>query len=346
MNFLHSSPRVHALLPNLFPRALAHELVDQSCIDRAFRCSRRELGLPTDVRIERKDARSARATRPDNGSKWRRTVLAAGWMHRQWHSLSLLSVSRRRLALLSFPLTDWTPPPPPRPPPSVWQPLFASPTIEGTEACTAFNRLLWPTLLSLSLSPPRFPYIRDIRFRGGKVSFEKISKIMEEILKLVFLVFVINYTFDGRALCFLCALDSHGSKRFLVSLCNTFSRRKRGKEKKEDGLKFFKKIRGNCSEKVKSGLVTFYFNDDPASSLPPLFSSSSKASPLLSLSFRWEKVRDETSGKRKTHSSIRSVLVLGTEKSGCFVLRVSTCSSARAPFSVFIISNKPKAQNL
>lgn len=127
---------------------------------------------------------------------------------------------------------------------------------------------------------------------------------MEEILKLVFLVFVINYTFDGRALCFLCALDSRGSKRFLVSLCNTFSRRKRGKEKKEDGLKFFKKIRGNCSEKVKSGLVTFYFSDDPASSLPPLFSSSSKASPLLSLSFRWEKVRDETSGKRKTHSSI------------------------------------------
>lgn len=169
---------------------------------------------------------------------------------------------------------------------------------------------------------------------------------MEEILKLVFLVFVINYTFDGRALCFLCALDSRGSKRFLVSLCNTFSRRKRGKEKKEDDLKFFKKIRGNCSEKVKSGLVTFYFNDNPASSLPPLFSSSSKASPLLSLSFRWEKVRDETSGKRKTHSSIRSVLVLGTEKSGCFVLRVSTCSSARAPFSVFIISNKPKAQNL
>lgn len=141
---------------------------------------------------------------------------------------------------------------------------------------------------------------------------------MEEILKLVFLVFVINYTFDGRALCFLCALDSRGSKRFLVSLCNTFSRRKRGKEKKEDGLKFFKKIRGNCSEKVKSGLVTFYFSDDPASSLPPLFSSSSKASPLLSLSFRWEKVRDETSGKRKTHSSIRSVLVLGTEKSGCY----------------------------
>lgn len=127
---------------------------------------------------------------------------------------------------------------------------------------------------------------------------------MEEILKLVFLVFVINYTFDGRALCFLCALDSRGSKRFLVSLCNTFSRRKRGKEKKEDGLKFFKKIRGNCSEKVKSGLVTFYFSDDPASSLPPLFSSSSKASPPLSLSFRWEKVRDETSGKRKTHSSI------------------------------------------
>lgn len=127
---------------------------------------------------------------------------------------------------------------------------------------------------------------------------------MEEILKLVFLVFVINYTFDGRALCFLCALDSRGSKRFLVSLCNTFSRRKRGKEKKEDGLKFFKKIRGNCSEKVKSGLVSFYFNDNPASSLPPLFSSSSKASPLLSLSFRWEKVRDETSGKRKTHSSI------------------------------------------
>ena len=101
-----------------------------------------------------------------------------------------------------------------------------------------------------------------------------------------------------------CARLTHAEANDFSSRFVTLFLDERGKEKKEDDLKFFKKIRGNCSEKVKSGLVTFYFNDDPASSLPPLFSSSSKASPLLSLSFRWEKVRDETSGKRKTHSSI------------------------------------------
>lgn len=152
-------------------------------------------------------------------------------MHRQWHSLSLLSVTRQRLALLSFPLTDWTPPPPPlgHLPPSDNLSSRVPRSREPNRAplLTAFSNQPFASARRLSISLSRslalsfsFPislYQRYIRFRGSKLSFEKISKIMEEILKLVF---VINYT-----LCFLRSfvLDSRGSKRFLVSLCNTFS---------------------------------------------------------------------------------------------------------------------------
>lgn len=152
-------------------------------------------------------------------------------MHRQWHSLSLLSVTRQRLALLSFPLADWTPPPPPlgHLPPSDNLSSRVPRSREPNRAplLTAFSNQPFASARRLSISLSRslalsfsFPislYQRYIRFRGSKLSFEKISKIMEEILKLVF---VINYT-----LCFLRSfvLDSRGSKRFLVSLCNTFS---------------------------------------------------------------------------------------------------------------------------
>ena len=156
-------------------------------------------------------------------------------MHRQWHSLSLLSVTRQRLALLSFPLTDWTPPPPPlgHLPPSDNLSSRVPRSREPNRAplLTAFSNQPFASARRLSISLSRSLarslarsrslslslYQRYIRFRGSKLSFEKISKIMEEILKLVF---VINYT-----LCFLRSfvLDSRGSKRFLVSLCNTFS---------------------------------------------------------------------------------------------------------------------------
>lgn len=81
--FLHSSPRfhTHSVAKSLSTRVGAtSSSTKSSCIDRAVSLFAKGVGIADRCADRGKTdcARSARATRPDNGSKWRRTVLAAG----------------------------------------------------------------------------------------------------------------------------------------------------------------------------------------------------------------------------------------------------------------------------